>query len=107
MQDISIVLVTTGSEEEAAKLGRTLVEEKLAACANIIPRIRSIYSWKGEVYDEQESLMLIKSRTPLFAALKSRIRELHSYEVPEIIAFPISQGLHEYLDWVVAETRQA
>ncbi len=107
MQDISIVLVTAGSEEEAAKIGRTLVEDKLAACANIIPRIRSIYSWKGEIYDEQESLMLIKTQTPLFAALKSRIRELHGYEVPEIIAFPIAQGLQEYLEWVVAETRQA
>ena len=106
MHDISLVLVTTGSEEEAAKIGRTLVEEKLAACANIVPHIRSIYRWKGKIHDEQEALILIKTRTSLFSALRNRIRELHGYEVPEIIASPISQGLQEYLDWVVTETEE-
>lgn len=106
MNEISIVLVTVGNEEEAAKIGRTLVEEKLAACANMVPRIRSIYSWKGSIYDEQESLLFIKTRTSLFPALRNRIRELHSYEVPEIISFPIAHGLPEYLDWVVGETKE-
>ncbi len=106
MIEISIVLVTVGNEEEAAKIGRTLVEEKLAACANMVPRIRSIYSWKGTICDEQESLLFIKTRTSLFPALRNRIRELHSYEVPEIISFPIAQGLPEYLDWVVGETKE-
>ena len=106
MHEISLVLVTAGSEEEAAKIGRTLVEEKLAACANLVPRIRSIYRWKGDIHDEQETLVLIKTRTSIFPALRNRIRELHSYEVPEIVALPISQGLQEYLDWVVAETEE-
>lgn len=106
MHEISLVLVTAGSEEEAAKIGRTLVEEKLAACANMVPRIRSIYRWKGEIHDEQETLILIKTRTSMFPALRNRIRELHNYEVPEITALPISQGLQEYLDWVVDETEE-
>ena len=104
MSEISIVLVTAGNEEEAAKIGQTVVEEKLAACANIVPRIRSIYRWKGKVHDEAESLLFLKTPTALFPALKNRIRELHSYEVPEIVAFPLAQGLPEYLAWVVAET---
>ena len=69
MSEISIVLVTAGSEEEASTIGRTLVEEHLAACANIVPGIRSIYRWKGKIYDEQESLIIIKTRTSLFDAL--------------------------------------
>ncbi len=106
MNAISLILVTAETEEEAAKIGRTLVEEKLAACANIIPRIRSIYRWKGEIHDEPESLILIKTRTSMFQALKARVRELHGYEVPEITAIPIAQGLQEYLDWVVDETEE-
>ncbi len=80
MDEVSIILVTAGSEEEAAGIGRALVEEKLAACANIVPRIRSIYRWKGEIHVEQESLVLIKTRTSLFPALRDRVRALHSYE---------------------------
>lgn len=106
MNEISLILVTAGTEEEAAKIGRTLVEEKLAACANIVPRIRSIYRWKGEIHDERESLVLIKTRTSMFHALKARVRELHSYEVPEITALPITHGLQEYLDWVIDETEE-
>ncbi len=105
MSEISIVFVTAGSEEEAVKIGRSLVEEELAACANIVPRIRSIYRWKGETCDEQEVLIIIKTRSLLFPALQSRVKQLHSYEVPEIIAFPLAQGLPEYLDWVIAGTK--
>lgn len=104
MPDISIVLVTAGSEEEASRIGHALVEEKLAACANIIPRIRSIYRWKGDIHNDEEYLMIIKTRTSLFPALKKRVREIHSYEVPEIIAFSVSQGHTDYLDWVVEST---
>ncbi|MFZ2446879.1 MAG: divalent-cation tolerance protein CutA [Syntrophobacteraceae bacterium] len=106
MDEVSIILVTVGSEEEAAKIGRALVEEKLAACANIVPRIRSIYRWKGEIYDERESLVVIKTRTSLFPALRDRVRALHSYETPEIVAFPVAQGLPEYLAWVIGETAE-
>jgi periplasmic divalent cation tolerance protein len=104
MSEISIVLVTAGNEEEAAKIGRTLVEERLGACANIVPRIRSIYRWKGEIYDEQECLIIIKTRTSLFLALEKRVKELHSYEVPEIITFPVARGLPQYIEWVLGET---
>lgn len=105
MSEISIVFVTAGSEEEAVKIGRSLVEEKFAACANIVPGIRSIYRWKGETCDEQEVLIILKTRSLLFPALQSRVKQLHSYEVPEIIAFPLAQGLPEYLDWVIAGTK--
>lgn len=105
MSEISIVLVTAGSEEEAAKIGRVVVEERLAACANIVPRIRSIYSWKGAIHDEPEALVIFKTKTRLFPVLRDRIRGLHAYEVPEIIAFPVEQGLPDYLDWVMGQTR--
>jgi len=104
MREVSVVFVTVGNAEDASKIGRALVEEKLIACANIIPRIHSIYWWKGEICDDQECLLIMKTQSSLFPLLKSRIRQLHSYEVPEIIAFPIAQGLPEYLDWVVENT---
>jgi len=104
MSEISIVLVTAGSAEEAAAIGRTLIEERLAACANIVPGIRSIYRWKGKICDEQEFLIIIKTRTSLFEAVQKRVKELHSYEVPEIISFPVARGLPQYLEWVLAET---
>jgi len=104
MDEVSVVLVTAGSEEEAVKIARALVEEKLASCASMVPRIRSIYRWKGEIRDEQEFLLLIKTRSSLFPSLRDRVKQLHSYEVPEIVAFPITQGLPDYLAWVCAET---
>ena len=104
MSEISIVMVTAGSAEEAATIGRTLIEERLAACANIVPGIRSIYRWKGKIYDEQEFLIIIKTRTSHFEAVQKRVKELHSYEVPEIISFPVAHGLPQYLEWVQAET---
>ncbi len=69
-----------------------------------MPGIRSIYRWKGKIYDEQESLIIIKTRTSLFDALEKRVKELHSYEVPEIISFPVARGLPQYLEWVRVET---
>jgi periplasmic divalent cation tolerance protein len=104
MSEISIVLITAGSEEEAARIGMTLVEEGLAACANLVPHIRSIYRWKGKIHDERECLIITKTRTLLFRDLEKRVRELHSYEVPEIISFPVEQGFQQYLDWVNTET---
>ena len=104
MNDISMVMVTVGSGEEALTIARTLVEEKLVACVNIVPRIRSIYRWKGEVCDEEEQLLIMKTRSNLFSGLQDRIRELHRYEVPEIISFPIADGLPDYLKWVMEST---
>ncbi len=104
MSGISMVMVTVGNGEEALTIARTLVEEQLVACVNVIPRIRSIYRWKGEICDEEEQLLIMKTRSDLFPTLQNRIRKLHSYEVPEIISFPIAEGLPEYLNWVVENT---
>lgn len=98
--DYILVIVTAGSEGEGEKIGSSLVNEGLAACCNIIPDIKSIFQWKGEVCTEKEVILFIKSKASLFNKLKDRIKELHSYEVPEIIAFPISQGLPDYFKWM-------
>ncbi len=95
-----VVFVTTASEEEASKIARELVQQGLIACANIVREVRSVFSWEGKVVDEQEALMILKSHTDRFDELSNRIKALHSYSVPEIIAIPVSHGLPEYLQWV-------
>ena len=95
-----MIFVTAASEQEAASIGRALVEEGLAACANIIPQIRSIYQWKGEIWDERETLIIIKSREELFDRIRSRVKELHSYEVPEITAINLDRGDSAYVQWI-------
>ncbi len=104
MTEVSMVFVTVGKETEAVEIGQTLVREQLVACVNIVSGVRSLYRWKGEVCDDQEWLLIMKTRTSLVQPLQDRIRGLHSYEVPEIIAFPVDQGLPEYLNWVLANT---
>ncbi len=106
MSEVSVVFVTVGGEDEAVALAGKLVAEKYVACVNMVPRIRSIYLWKGEVCDEGEVLLIMKTRTSLYADLQTRIRELHSYEVPEIIAFPVDRGLPDYLQWVMECTEE-
>lgn len=101
-----VVFVTTASEEEAIRIARSLVESRLAACANIIPQVRSIFRWEGKVSEEPECLMILKSREELFGALEVSIRRLHSYKVPEIIAVPLVAGSAPYLQWVRDETRK-
>jgi len=101
-----VVLVTSSSEGEAEKLAARLVEEKLAACVNIIPT-SSLFRWEGKLSREKEMLLVIKTRNSRFEDLEKRVRELHSYQVPEIIALPVVAGSEEYLDWVaenVSET---
>ncbi|HEY3346663.1 MAG TPA: divalent-cation tolerance protein CutA [Nitrospirota bacterium] len=98
------VIVTTAGEDDAAKIGRTLVDEKLAACANIVKGIRSIYRYDGEVFDEPECMMIIKTVAANFDAVEKRVRELHSYEVPEVIALPILNGSVPYLGWLKENT---
>jgi periplasmic divalent cation tolerance protein len=104
MTDKIVVLSTCESAEEAARLARALVEQRLAACVNILPGMRSVYRWKGAVEDAGEWLMLIKSRRDLFDRLRQAIEKEHSYEVPEIIALPIVAGSENYLQWLAAET---
>jgi periplasmic divalent cation tolerance protein len=98
--DNLIVFITASGEDEAAKISRALVEARLAGCVNIIKNIRSIYSWQGKIEDEKEVLMVAKTQKPLFDSLMKRVKELHSYTVPEIIALPITQGSEDYLKWL-------
>jgi len=95
-----IVLSTCGSEAEAAKIGRYLVEHQLAACVNIVPRIESIYRWQGKVESSAEWLLLIKTTTEKFPEVRDAIAELHSYDLPECIAIAIEDGSAEYLAWI-------
>lgn len=104
MSDPIIVLVTCGSEEEALRIANALVEEHLAACANIISPIRSIYRWEGKIWDEKEWLLIIKTQSHRFAALEKKVKSLHSYSVPEIICLPILEGSLPYLSWIKENT---
>ena len=102
----ALLILTNCPDETCAKaLALALVEEKLAACVNLLPRMQSIYRWQGAVESASEILLLIKSTAANYAALEARIRELHPYEVPEIIALPITQGLPAYLNWLAVETK--
>lgn len=105
VSDFIVVFVTCGSEEEALKIARALVEENLAACANIISSIRSIYRWEGKICDEKEWLLAIKTRQSRFEDLATRVKSLHSYSVPEIIALPIIGGSPTYLNWIEENTK--
>jgi periplasmic divalent cation tolerance protein len=97
-----LVLNTAETHEQAEKIAAALVENGEAACVNIIPGIRSIYRWEGKVCNEAEFLLLIKSRVEKFEAIRARIKSLHSYAVPEIIALPIHMGDEAYLNWLAA-----
>ena len=100
MTDAKIVLTTTGSQEEARKIARALVDRRLAACVNIIPQVESIYRWQGKVEDAYEWLLLIKTTTAAFERVRDAIRELHSYDLPECISFSVEDGSSDYLDWI-------
>ena len=104
MTEFIVVFITAPNEKEAASISRTIVEERLVACVNIIPSVRSIYRWQGRVEDEQEVLMIVKTKSPLFERLQKRVKELHSYAVPEIIGLPVVEGSKEYLNWLGQET---
>jgi periplasmic divalent cation tolerance protein len=97
-----VVLCSCPDEALAARLARIVVEEQLAACVNVLSGLRSVYRWQGAVHDEPEVLLLIKTRHERYEALEMRIRALHPYEVPEIIALPIIAGSASYLGWLAA-----
>jgi len=103
--DALLVFTTLPSADKAAELGKVLVEERLAACANLIPAVRSIYRWQGKLQDENEVLMLLKTRAENLERLKLRILELHPYEVPEVLAVPVEAGYQAYLEWLAGETK--
>ncbi len=95
-----VVFITASGEDEAVKIARQLVEARLAGCVNIIKNIRSVYRWEETVEDEPEVLMVVKTRKSLFQELVKKVKELHSYTVPEIIALPIVEGSEDYLKWL-------
>jgi periplasmic divalent cation tolerance protein len=105
MTDKRIVLSTAGSEEEAQKIARHLVEHQLAACVNIVPRIESIYRWQGKVESSQEWLLLIKTTAEKFPAVRDAVRAMHSYELPECIAISVEDGSADYLQWIDDSTK--
>lgn len=98
--DRIIVLITTSSEEEAHKIAELLVNEKKAACVNIVPRVDSFFRWEGKLDSAQESLLLVKTKTALFPEIVEMVKRTHTYEVPEIIALPIIAGSEAYLKWL-------
>jgi len=106
MTDKIVVMVTCGSRAEARKIARAVVEARLAACANVLGSpVQSIYRWKGKVETTKEVLLLVKSTRKRFAALERKIRRLHSYDTPEIIAVPIAEGSKSYLRWIEESTQ--
>jgi len=103
MTDKKIVLTTAGSADEARRIAEALVERKLAACVNIVPKIVSIYRWKGKVEEAEEWLLVIKTGAA-FEKVRDAIREMHSYELPECVAIAIEDGSPEYLKWLAEAT---
>jgi periplasmic divalent cation tolerance protein len=95
-----IVVTTVANSEEATKLGRTLVEERLVACATLVPAIESIYRWKGSIESSVESMLLLKTNVAQLTALEARLQELHSYETPEFLVLPVEAGSPGYLEWM-------
>jgi periplasmic divalent cation tolerance protein len=98
------VYVTASSDDEAATIARVLVTERLVACANLVLGVRSLYWWKGEVQDDREVLILCKTRAVLIDRVIARVKEIHSYACPCVVALPIVAGNPGYLDWIAAET---
>jgi len=99
-----VVFITTSSYEEARKVADALVSQRKAACVNIVPRVNSLFRWKGKIEDAEESLLVVKTRAKLFPEVVTAVKGIHSYEVPEIIALPIVEGNPDYLKWLEEET---
>ncbi|MGB8883198.1 MAG: divalent-cation tolerance protein CutA [Azonexus sp.] len=106
MQTTLLVLTNCPDEESANAIALALVEERLAACVNILPRVQSVYRWQGAVESATEIPLFIKSTATNYPALEAAIRNRHPYQVPEIIALPVERGLPAYLDWIASETTQ-
>ena len=98
------ILTTTGTEEQALSIARALVSERLAACVNIIGPVRSVYRWRDAIEDDREFLLLIKTRATLYMKVERRVRELHTYEVPEVIALSMDRGSPPYIKWLLEST---
>lgn len=104
MTDVRTVYVTTEDAAAARSIARILLEENLIACANVLPAVGSLYCWRGEVREDEEVAMLLKTRADLVEAVVARVEALHAYEVPCVVAWPVDAGASAYLDWVRSET---
>ena len=104
---VRVVLTTAASLDEANRLGRMLVEERLAACATLIPAVESIYAWKGKLETASEAMLLLKTSGEQVAALEERLRQLHAYETPEFLVLGVEAGSHDYLSWMLGGLRRA
>lgn len=100
-----IVLVTAATEKEAAAIAEALVEREEAACVNVVPMVRSVYRWKGKVWNETEQLLVIKTTPPAFEDVKRTVKELHSYELPEILAVTVADGEPNVLAWIAGSVK--
>ena len=95
-----IVLSTAGSEEEGARIAKSLLERKLCACVNLVPKVRSLYRWEGEVQDDAEVLLIMKTTQDKLQALSDHLAQIHSYDVPEVLAIAVDKGSASYLEWL-------
>ena len=100
-----VIFVTTGSEDQAVAIARALVSERLAACVNIVGPVRSIYRWRDGVEDDREFLLIIKTRALHYMKVETRVREMHTYEVPEVLALNADRGSPPYIQWLLDSTR--
>jgi periplasmic divalent cation tolerance protein len=105
-RDFRIVFVMAANENEASRIAQALVEEKLAACVNVMGPVRSIYRWRGTIENANEYMLVIKTSRHYFSKLERRVRELHSYEVPEIVAVTLAAGSKPYIAWLAESTRE-
>jgi periplasmic divalent cation tolerance protein len=103
--EVRVVLVTAPDAAVGASLARELVEARLAACVNLLPQVRSIYRWEGQVQDDAEVLLVIKTRADRCEELATRVKELHPYDLPEVLVLPVAGGSQPYLQWVFSETQ--
>ena len=104
MTPYGVVFMTASSAEEAEKIAQGLVNQKLAACVNVFPAIKSFYWWEGKVCKDDELFLIAKIKTELYSEVEKAVKEMHSYDVPEIILLPIEEGSKAYLDWVTKVT---
>ncbi|MEO5338033.1 MAG: divalent-cation tolerance protein CutA [Magnetospirillum sp. WYHS-4] len=100
----TLVYITAPGRDEAARIGRAVVEARLAACANVIPGMTSFYWWQGALQEDQEAVLILKTRPDLVDALTAKVKELHGYQVPCVVALPIEKGNPDFLDWINEET---
>jgi periplasmic divalent cation tolerance protein len=105
MTDQIVVLSTCATEADAERLARALVTARLAACVNVVPRVRSFFHWKGKIEDAKECLLIIKTSRALFPALEAEMERLHPYELPELLALPVVAGARNYLNWMQTNLR--